>query len=310
MSRDLRFGIMTLQNLPWPTLVEYWKQVEDLGFDSLWTGDHFVNPYDTPQNWYEGWTLLAGMALETSRIRVGALVTNFALRNPAMLARQAMTLDHMSGGRLDIGLGAGGPHDPSYPMIDIEVWAPPERVARFRETVEIVDRLLRNEETTYQGRYYTVNGAAMNPRPVQQPRPPFTIAANGSSMLKIAARYADTWNTYLRGGYYTDEGAGTIRERNSKLDDYCAQLGRDPGEIVRSLLVFTLTPADSPFRSVQTLEDLVGRYREAGVNEFIFYYPPETLFPVGTEGDYYAAFEEVAREVIPRMKGQQASPTL
>jgi alkanesulfonate monooxygenase SsuD/methylene tetrahydromethanopterin reductase-like flavin-dependent oxidoreductase (luciferase family) len=304
MSRDLRFGIMTMQNLPWPTLVENWKHIEELGFDSLWTGDHFVNPYSAPQDWYEGWTLLAGMALETSRIRVGPLVTNFALRNPAMLARQALTVDHMSGGRLDIGLGAGSAHDPSYPMTGMDAWEAPERVARFRESVEIVDRLLRSEETTYQGRYYTLKGAAMNPRPVQQPRPPFTIAANGPSTLKVAARYADTWNTYMRGGYYTDEGTNTIRERNAMLDEYCAQLGRDPGEITRSLLVFTMTPVDSPFRSVQTFEDLVGRYREAGINELIFYYPPETLFPAGTEGDFFAAFEQVAREVMPRMKGQ------
>src|SRR5438552_3535318 len=196
MIQTLRFGIITLQNAPWPTMVERWQHIESLNFDSLWVADHFANSYVPEQAWYDGWTLLAGLATQTTRIRLGALVTNFPLHNPAILARRAMTLDHISGGRLNMGLGTGLPGDVSYQMTGIEDYAPQERVARFREVVEIIDAMMCNETTTYEGKYYQIKGARGNPTLIQQPRPPFTIAALGPAMLRIAARYADTWNTY------------------------------------------------------------------------------------------------------------------
>jgi alkanesulfonate monooxygenase SsuD/methylene tetrahydromethanopterin reductase-like flavin-dependent oxidoreductase (luciferase family) len=288
-------------------MVERWQYLEGLGFDSLWVADHFVNPYVPQQPWYEGWTLLTGLATQTVKIRVGALVTNFALHNPAMLARRALTLDHISGGRLDVGLGSGTPGDVSYAMTGTPDYAAPERVARFREAVEIIDSLLSNGTTTYDGMYYQIKGAEMNPRPLQEPRPPFTIAALGPTMLRIAARYADTWNTYPGPGVEAKDALGVIGERNRMLEDYCAQIDRDPGEISRSLLVYGKTLGVNPFGSVAAFEDLVGRYREAGLNEFVFYYPPQEFYPT-VEGDEPDVFERVAREVIPALRKGWGAP--
>ena len=122
--------------------------------------------------------LLAAAARETTRIRLATYVTQIPLRHPAMLARQALTVDHISGGRLEVGLGTGLTIDPAYDMIGIPNWEPKERVARFEEYVEIVDRLLSHETSSFEGRYYRIKDAAMNPRPVQRPRPPIVIAAH------------------------------------------------------------------------------------------------------------------------------------
>src|SRR3954467_5777211 len=205
MAQQLRFGIITLQKEPWPTMVERWQRIEALGFDHVWLADHFLNPYNPPQFWLEAWTLLTGLAAQTSRIRIGTLVTPIGLRNPAVLARQALTVDHISNGRLELGLGTGVADDTSYSMIGLPEWGPAERVGHFREAVEIIDLMLSNETTNYQGKYYQINGAVMRPAPIQQPRPPFTLAALGPTMLKIAARYADRWNTYIEAGGTPEE---------------------------------------------------------------------------------------------------------
>lgn len=301
MNRQLRFGIITIQNVPYATLVEQWRRIEGMGFDSVWLADHFVNPRQPGQPWLEAWTLLAALATQTNRIRIGTLITPFPLRNPALLAREALTVDHISNGRLNLGIGSGQPGDPSYKMAGVEDYEPPERVARFREVVEIVDSLLRNEETTYEGRYYKVEGAMMNPRPAQQPRPPLTIAALGPTMLKIAATYADTWNTYAGRGVGPEEVPGAVAERSRLLDEQCAQIGRNPDEINRSLLVFGGTTSAGPFSSVGAFEDLVGTFRKIGMNEFIFYYPPSEWYP-GGGNEQEAIFERVVSEVIPAMR--------
>lgn len=284
-------------------MVQHWRRIEELGFDSVWLADHFVNPYQTNQSWFEAWTLLAALAAQTSRIRVGTLVTPFPLRNPAVLARQALTLDHIANGRLELGLGSGVQGDPSYRMTGLPDYEAPERVARFREVVELVDSLLRNETTSYQGRYYTADEAIMNPRPLQQPRPPLTIAALGPAMLKIAARYADRLSTYPR--VSPDQAGQTIRERNQLLDQYCAEIGRDPGEISRSLLVFGATSRTAPLSSPGAFEDFVGSYREIGIDEFIFYYPPSEFYSdAGPDQD--AVLERVAGAVIPGLRQSSA----
>src|SRR6266508_1634998 len=239
MTTGLCFGIITLPNAAWPTMVDRWRYVESLGFDSVWLGDHFVNPHQPSQPWFEAWTLLTALATQTTRIRIGPLVTPFALRNPAMLARQALTLDHISHGRLELGLGGGVATDISYQMVGIPAWDPPERVARFREVVELIDRMLRNGVTTYAGRYYQLKEARMQPPVVQHPRPPITIAANGPAMLKIAAKYANTWNTYLASPMSLTEALDVVRQRNILLDEYCSEIGRDAHEIRRSILIWT-----------------------------------------------------------------------
>src|SRR3954452_6676000 len=186
----VRFGVLCLPNVPWDVLVERVARVERLGFDVAALPDHFVDWTNPPSPWFEGWTALTGLAATPSTIRLATCVTQIPFRNPAVFARQALTLDHISGGRLEIGLGTGLVGDPSYAMAGIEDWEPRERVDRLAEYAEIVDRLLRDEVTTFVGTYYRADGAIVNPRPVQEPRPPLTIGALGPVMLRHAARLA------------------------------------------------------------------------------------------------------------------------
>lgn len=298
MSQELRFGILILQDYPSEAIIEHANYLEELGFDSVWVADHFVSPWAPAQPWLESWTLLAAIAAQTSRIRVGPLVSHVTYHNPALLARQALTVDRLSGGRLNLGMGAGASsYDAS--MTGSPWWPPAERVQRFREAVEIVDRLLRQEVTSYEGRYYRVARAAMFPGPVQRPRPRLTIAACGPQMVKIAARYADVWNTegafqeLYHGSATPADVLRLARERSELLSEEAAALGREPSTITRSFLAgFSLAP-ETPWASVAAFEDMVGRYREIGFTEFILPEPsPEEA----------VIFERVAGEMIPALR--------
>lgn len=303
MSPPLRFGILTIQDRPWETLVEHWKHIESLGYDSIWVADHFVNPHHIEDPWFDGWTLLAGLASQTSKIRLGTLVTNIIYRNPALLARQALTLDHISNGRLELGIGATSASDPSHPMTGVEVWPAAQRVQRFLEKIEILDQMLRNEITNYQGRFYTVANAYMRPVTIQKPRPPLTVAAAGTSTLKIAARYADAWNTFGGFNLSPQEAITLTRQRSEMLDQYCAEIGRAPAEITRSFLVGIT--ADTPFASLDAFYDLIGRLYELGFSEFIFYYdypfmPPDRCMD-------RQMLERIAVEAIPAIRSKYSA---
>jgi alkanesulfonate monooxygenase SsuD/methylene tetrahydromethanopterin reductase-like flavin-dependent oxidoreductase (luciferase family) len=284
----VRFGICTDQNLPVETLVERWQYFEQLGFDSAWDCDHFNQPSRPDGPYYEGWTLLAALAARTERIRVGVLVSSNTFRHPALIAQMAVTLDHVSNGRLELGFGAGW-FVPEHERFGIEFLPPGERVAQFREAVEIVDSLLRNETTTFAGRYYQLDGAYVRPAPLQKPRPPLTLGAHRTRMLRICAEYADSWNSFGT----VDE----IRERNQILDEHCAAIGRDPRGITRSFYGWASNMTEQglpdPWESAAAFEDVIGRYAEVGINEFVLDQPPPEQFGV---------LEQVASDVIPRLR--------
>lgn len=287
MAGELRFGICTDQNMPWATNVERWRYLENLGFDSLWVCDHFVQPSRPDGPYFEGWTLLAGLAAVTERARIGVLVSSNTFRHPALLAKEAMTVDHLSNGRLEVGLGAGW-YLPEHQKFGIEFPETPELVGRFREAVEIVDLMLRQEITTYAGRHYQLDEAPMRPLPVQKPRPPIMIGAKKPKMLELAARYADTWNS--SGGSVQE-----MRERNEILNEACDRVGRDPSTLVRSLYGWASVMPDDPWASVEAFQDVIGRYNEAGINEFIIDQPPPEQFDV---------LERVATEVVPELRSR------
>jgi F420-dependent oxidoreductase-like protein len=305
----LHIGIGVDQNLPWETLVDRWRLVETLGFDSIWDFDHLNQPSRPEGPYLEAWTVLAGLAVHTRRVRMGVLVSCNTFRPPALLAKMALTVDHMSGGRLDVGLGAGW-FVPEHDAFGIDFPRPGERVTRFREAVEIVDRLLRQERTTYEGRYYRLRDAVCLPRPVQAPRPPLMLAGHGPRMLRIIAELGDGWNSF-----------GTpaeIRERNAILDEHCRAIGRDPGTLVRSLYGWaTQTPSESwaderagswakslaggarrlpadPWASAQACVDFIETYREAGISHFVIDAP---------RADQLGAMERFAAEHLPRLRG-------
>jgi len=292
VTQPVRLGFLTLQNVPWASLVRRWRPAEDLGFDSVWVADHFVSPFRPADDWLEGWTLLAGLARETERIRIGTLVSSLTLRQPALLARQAITVDHLSGGRLELGIGAGGvPLDHS--MTGVTMWSRAERTARFREAVAALDLLLRSRTASFDGRYYRVHEALMQPGPLQQPRPPLIVGALGPAMMRIAARYADRWNTF--GGRHVSATAAfeDTRERIARFDGYCREVGRDPGTVIRSFLVFPEYVPEDCWASADAFVDFVGRYAGLGIGEFIFDWPPDDRLPL---------VERLAATVVPALR--------
>jgi alkanesulfonate monooxygenase SsuD/methylene tetrahydromethanopterin reductase-like flavin-dependent oxidoreductase (luciferase family) len=301
MGSQLRFGLVTPQLVPWPAMIERWRTAEDLGFDSVWVVDHFVNPAMASGRWFEGWTMLAALATQTARIRLGVLVTSISFRNPALLAKEALTVDHISGGRLELGLGAGGQVN-DHLMTGSDPWPPAERVDRFREFVAMVDALLRSDTpTTFDGAYYHGRAAIMAPGPLQRPRPPITIGATGRRMLEIAAEYADCLNTTGGGDgrrasdMAPEEALAGVRRRNALLDEMCRKRGRAPASIMRSLLAGGGSGPENPWVSVEAFRDFVGRYHEAGIGEFLFYYPSRAELAHGH-------FERIAHEAIPELR--------
>ena len=298
MAHALRFQVLALPSAPWVELLERYTYVEELGFDVVGIGDHFVDWNNPSLPWLEAWTVLAAVARETTRIRIATAVTQFPLRNPALLARQALTVDHISEGRLELGLGTGLAIDPAYDMMGIPNWRPKERVARFREYVEIVDLLLSNETTSYDGAYYQIKGAVMNPRPIQQPRPPIVIAALGPVMLKIAARHADDWDS-LSFAQTFDEQLAETRHRSDLIDEACAAIGRDPATLGRSYLMFDPASRASGgkityYESADLFVDMVSRVVELGITSIGLYFP--------TQAEQRPMFEKIASEVIPELK--------
>ena len=267
-----------------------WQYFERLGFDSVWVCDHLNSTSQPSSPYYEGWTTLGGLAARTKHIRVGVLVSCNTFRHPGLLAQAAVTVDHISNGRLELGMGAGygeGEHQ----RFGIHLPPPGDRRRAFGEAVQIVDSLLTNETTTFNGRYYQLDGAYVRPAPIQKPRPPLTLGAHKTHMLRICAEYADTWNS-----------SGSIeemRERNVILDSHCADIGRNPLEIRRSWYGWASKMASQGlpdvWDSVGAFEDVVGRYRDAGVNEFIIDQPKPEQFPV---------LEAVVADSLPRLRAQ------
>ncbi|HET7466480.1 MAG TPA: TIGR03560 family F420-dependent LLM class oxidoreductase [Candidatus Dormibacteraeota bacterium] len=282
MSRRFRFGICTDQNMTWDKTVERWRLFEKLGFESAWLCDHLIQPSRPTGPYFEAWTLLAGLAVETTKIRIGILVTSNTFRFPQIVAKMATTVDHISKGRLEIGLGAGW-YEPEHTMFGIPFPETKELVSRFKEAVQVVDLLTREDTSSFDGEYYQLRGATSRPASVQKPRPPLVLGAFGPRMLKIVAKYADVWNAF-----------GTpeeMRERNQMLDDYCREIGRDPDTLDRSLYYWVPKADLDPWVSKDAFHSVLEPYVEAGVNQFILDQPGDKQIN---------QLDWVAAEVLPK----------
>lgn len=190
MTKDLTFGIMLVPTPPWKQIIAQARLIESLGFDKLWLPDHFVNPGDKGMEWFDCWSVLFALATQTTKIIIGTMVSSMILRNPALLARMALTVDHISNGRLELGIGAVGALN-CHRMTGVPHWALRKRSARFREFIEILDQMLQDEITTYEAKYYKIQEALMRPKFVSKPRPTLSVAAHGSKALRLAATYGD-----------------------------------------------------------------------------------------------------------------------
>lgn len=273
-----KFGILLDLRNPWTTIRQHARAVEAAGFASLWVGDQFANPHEE-SDWHEAWTTLAAVAASTERIRLGTLVTSIVYRHPAVVAKQSITVDHISNGRFELGVGAGGAPT-CHRMTGTPYWSPRERQARFAEFVALVDLLLRDERASYHGTYYAATDVLMLPAPLQWPRPPLVVAAHGPKALRLAAEYADTWSFYEPGAGLTGDAAlERVRAMNRTVDEHARAAGRDPATITRSLCCGFA--ASSAWTTIEEALEGVAQFERAGVNEFVFGYAP----PISAQGD-------------------------
>jgi F420-dependent oxidoreductase-like protein len=234
---------------------------ESAGFDGAWVFDHFTPLYGDPNGpCLEGWTLLAGLAAVTSRIRLGVLVTGITYRHPSVLATEAITVDHISKGRLELGLGAAW-HQPEHEALGIPFPPLKERAERLEEGVQVIRLLMTKDRATFDGRHYQLASASYHPKPVQRPHPPIWIGAGGEQlMLPIVARQADAWHAF---------GSEASMVRKSRLLDQLAEkAGRDPKAILRSASLSLSRPWDQVRRRASQL-------RAAGFGYLIAEWPSE-----------------------------------
>jgi alkanesulfonate monooxygenase SsuD/methylene tetrahydromethanopterin reductase-like flavin-dependent oxidoreductase (luciferase family) len=283
-ARRVTFGIKTSQiGLTYDEILRVWREAEDVAvFEHAWLWDHMVpNRGDVSVATLEAWTLLSALAAQTSRLRLGVIVTSNRLRNPALLAKMAATVDNISGGRLEFGIGAGGSRvsDPQalasvhreYDAYGVDVVAPSEALAALDESCTLIKRMwTETDPFDFEGRYYQLRGMVCEPKPIQQPHPPILIGAGGERIaLRVVAQHADIWNCPTNS---VDE----FRHKSAVLDEHCRAIGRDPGEIARStqLLIASGEPVDgaarSPYaRGPAEVRDQLVELIEAGVNHVV-----------------------------------------
>lgn len=284
----MRFGLQLGQErVSWPELLRMYELGEELGFHSLWAHDHFIpaDPGRRQGPCLEGWTVLAAAAMRVSRSRLGVLVSGVTYRHPAVLAKEAVTLDHISGGRLELGIGAAW-YAEEHRAYGIPFPPVKERMDRLEEAVQLIKMLFTREHSTFTGRYYQLEDAPFDPPPLQKPHPPIWIGGGGRRRtLRIVAKYADAWNGF--------GGPDRAREQVAILEEHCRAVGRDPAEIRKTIEVpvftgppeeverlvqervrsFGITPQEARgsilMGSPEELRETVRRYAAAGISEII-----------------------------------------
>lgn len=283
-SPPLTFGIQILPIGSWTGLRDEWLRYDGLGWDSLWLPDHLMPPSGEPGPILEGWTALAALAAVTERARVGILVSSNTFRHPSVLAKQAVTVDHVANGRSILGLGAGW-YEAEHQAFGLDFPETGVRVSQYAEALGLLDQFLRNDTTTSMGDWYTMRQAPNRPPPVHSPRMPIMVGAHGPRTIGIAARHADIWNS--RGD--VDE----MRERNTWMDTACERAGRNPAEVVRSVSYFPARTDLPVWDSMDAFANWVDSYRTIGYTDFILEAPPPERREVA---------ERIAGELLPHLR--------
>ena len=279
----MRFSVWPNPQQPWESILQAAEHAESTGWDGVWFADHFMPnadgpfPLETPT--LEAGSLVAALAAAVPRVRIGTLVLGNTYRHPAVVANMAVTVDHVSGGRFTLGIGAGWQEN-EHAAYGIELPPIGPRIDRFAEAIEVIHGLLRTERAAFKGRYYAVTEALCEPKPLQEPLP-ILVGGGGDRMLGIAARWADAWNTWGQPDH--------IAERSAALTRACERLGREPDAIARTAqaLVFIAddgadteaiakierlverSPMPAIGGTVERLRDVVAAYAQAGLDELI-----------------------------------------
>jgi F420-dependent oxidoreductase-like protein len=284
-THPIRFGIqIPQQHGSWPEILSLWQEVDALGFDSAWVFDHFLPIFSDPTGpCLEGWTALAALAMASTHVRIGVMVTGNTYRPPAVLAKMATTVDIISGGRLILGMGAGW-FELEHRTYGMPFPSVAERLTRLEESLQIIKRLWTEERVTFSGRYYQLQDAVFNPKPLQQPHPVILVGAGGERVaLGIVARHANIWN-----GFGTPD---VFRHKIARLTEHCQRIGRDPDTIEKSVLLTGLFPLTEARQRIE-------EYFAVGVTHLIF--------SVSSSADRQS-LRRFAREIMPALRESGAA---
>jgi F420-dependent oxidoreductase-like protein len=300
----MRFSLWPSSAQPWSEILDVSQHAERTGWDGVWLADHFM-PFaeDTSGPMHECFTALAALAAAVPRVRIGSIVAGNTYRQPTVLAKQAATIDHIAGGRHVLGIGAGWQEN-EHVAYGIEFSTIKGRLDRLEEACAVITSLLSKDRTNFDGRYYTVTDAPLEPKPVQE-RLPLLVGGGGEKRtMRIAAQYADEWNVWGTPELLTQKGA--------VLEAHCESLGRDPKSISRganALLYLSEDEkwvADRKGREVPRptiigtpaeVVDIMGAYRDAGVDEILI---PD--FNLGDPSRKRATMDLFINEVVPHIR--------
>ena len=240
MSRPLKVGVQLPEverECRWSEILDMARAIEDLGYDSLWLGEHLLYRWQDrpPRGPWEAWAMLAALAAVTKRVELGPFVACTAFHNPAILAKRADTIDEISGGRFILGLGAG------WNATEFGAFGVPfdHRIDRFEEAFTIIRTLLREGVVDFEGTYYSARDCELLPRGPRPAGPPLMIGSTGQRMLRIAAPHVDSWNAWFADTQNSPAGVAAL---TAKVDAACVEVGRDPGEIERTVAVLVQLP--------------------------------------------------------------------
>ena len=280
----MRFSFWPNPSQSYTDVLALAQHVERTGWDGFWYADHFMpNAEDTSAPWPEAWTTLSAIAASVPRLRIGSLVSGNTYRHPAVLAKMAATLDHISGGRVVLGLGAGWQEN-EHDQYGLDFYDVPERLARLDEACQVINALYKDSKANFAGKYYQLTDATLEPKPVQSPMP-LMIGGGGEKVtLRITAQHATEWNVWGT--------VDTLKHKMEVLDAHCERLGRNPKDIQRSAVALLFMSDDKAFvekmkaadlqqaaiiGSVAEVKEVVAQYEAIGVDELIV--PDFTLGP-------------------------------
>ena len=300
----MRFSVWPSPQNTWPDVLALSRHAEETGWDGVWFADHFMpNAEDVSGPILECWTVLAGLASSVPRLRLGALVAGNTYRHPAVLAKMAATIDHISGGRLVLGLG-GGWQENEHAAYGLPFGTAGERLRKLEEACQVITGLFSKERADFDGSFYQLASAPLEPKPVQA-KLPLLIGGGGEKVtMRIAAAYADEWNVWGT--------AELLRKKIAILHEHCAKIGRDPAEIKKSTQALVFMSDDQAWLekrraapSAQAtvigtpaeIRDILAEYAAAGVDEFIV---PDFTF--GSLDNKKKAYDTLMAEVVPHLR--------
>ncbi|MDE0063120.1 MAG: TIGR03560 family F420-dependent LLM class oxidoreductase [Gammaproteobacteria bacterium] len=272
----MQFSLWPNPTQPYQDVLELAGHAEATGWDGFWYADHFMpNAPDTSTPWPEAWMTLAGVGAVVPRLRLGTLVTGNTYRHPAVLAKMAATLDHITSGRVVLGLGSGWQEN-EHRQYGIPFYTVRERLERLEEACAVIKALFGESKADFAGRFYQLEHASLEPKPVQQPLPLLIGGGGEKRTLRITARFADAWNVW--------GDVATLRRKMEILDGHCAELGRDPKAIRRTAVALLFMSEDGQFLermrntelpqpavigTPEEVRETLDDYESAGVDEFI-----------------------------------------